>query len=601
MKKALLSLLLAFTLTLVLQAQPQPTSYYLIYDFLDEMASEGVISLHGVVRPYARETIGEKLLEIQQQDLKVPCLNKRQRKDLYVFLNDYSLEIQAKDYAKGDVEAEIDSLQLWSSYRYHDTTWKLWPTEMTYFKQGTSLRVRPILGMTLLSSSKGLQVKRWYGANFEMQVNKYLDIWGSLRDQSYDGSYLNEDDYPTDNAKMYGARLTSSGYLNTLPGVQYKEADYGGDYSDSRGGIRLHASWGSVALQKECVTWGPSKHSSNILSGRAPSFPMVALQLKPTPWFTLDYMHASLVSNVLDSTNYYVEENYTLNTSKRHYRPASKYLAMMMLTFRPMKQVYFSIGNSVVYGEDHIEAAYLIPLAFYKSEDHTMTKGLATENQNSQLFLTLTAYPVKHLYVYASAFIDEVKFERFSPSNDESNPISWQLGLELTNWPLKNLGLYTEFTQTNIITYEHSIKQLDWTSNSYLLGNYMGANAREFYVALKYHPLSRLELETSFTQGTKYNLLPYYRKGVTSMITETPFDEKVWQNQTLTFKASYELMPNAYAILGVSWNDAQAYQVTGTGNATEELLTPQEINDKFTPLYYQGSNLTFTAGFSLGF
>ena len=80
---------------------------------------------------------------------------------------------------------------------------------------------------------------------------------------------------------LRGNLLSRPQYLNDQPGYQYKEASYGGDYSDSRGGISLAWEGASIALMKDNISWGDNYHGSNILSGRAPSFPMLKLSLKP--------------------------------------------------------------------------------------------------------------------------------------------------------------------------------------------------------------------------------------------------------------------------------------------------------------------------------
>ena len=193
---------------------------------------------------------------------------------------------------------------------------------------------------------------------------------------------------------MYGARIhygasQQAPALNNIAGVQYKEADYGGDFSDSKGGISLYSWWGSIGLQRENIRWGETYHASNILSGRNPAVPMLTLQLTPCPWFQFDYFHAWLVSNVLDSTYYYLEDN-TQGTQTKHYRPANKFMAANMFTFTPIRQLSFSFGNSIVYAERNVQAAYFIPCAFYKSLDHLLTKGLRTENQNSQAFASVS-------------------------------------------------------------------------------------------------------------------------------------------------------------------------------------------------------------------
>ena len=132
--------------------------------------------------------------------------------------------------------------------------------------------------------------------------------------------------------------------LNNFPGVQYKEASYGGDFSDSRGGLSLYTWWGSIGVQRERITWGDAQHCSNILSAHNPAVPMVTLQLTPCKWFQFDYFHAWLPSNVIDSTYYYVEQA-AEGVTEREYRPANKFMAANMFTFMPCKYIQFGFGN----------------------------------------------------------------------------------------------------------------------------------------------------------------------------------------------------------------------------------------------------------------
>ena len=141
-----------------------------------------------------------------------------------------------------------------------------------------------------------------------------------------------------------------------------------------------------------------------------------------------------------------------------------------MLTFRPIPKLDLSIGNSIIYAEQSINPLYLIPIAFYKAFDKGATRGLAIENQNSQIFVNFSSRNIKHLHLYFSAFIDEVSFRRFLPSSAEKNPISYKIGANITNFPLQNFAFTAELTRTNIITYKHSIEALTWENNSIGLG-----------------------------------------------------------------------------------------------------------------------------------
>ena len=471
------------------------------------------------------------------------------------------------------------------------------------------MSIEPILGMDLYGSKKGLIIKRWWGADLKMDIAHHVSIWGSLRDISYNGTAALSDKYfANDYAKIDGAKITKPGYLNNLVGVQYKEANYGGDFSDSKGGISLYSWWGSIALQRENIRWGDSYHCSNILSGRNPAVPMLSLQLTPCRWFQFDYFHAWLVSNVLDSTNYYVENTTTGGTYK-HYRPANKFMAANMFTFTPIKYVSFSFGNSIVYAERNVQAAYFIPFAFYKSLDHLLTKGLSVENQNSQLFGSLSVRPWDHIQLYTSIYVDEFKLARLKKSNPENNLVSYLVGFNWSGWPLTGLSLKGEFMRSYIACYTHSINVLTWASNGYNLGHYMGDNAQSIYVELAYRPIRGMRLKLTYTNDTKFNSYAYLRRGgkdggISQTIAQKPFDKAIYRNDEVALDGIYEVHPNMYLRVNLTYNNARGYdnlEQTIVSEDAGEKCTAQYYLNKFCPAYYQGHNFTAMVGFSFGF
>lgn len=562
---------------------PENIAYTQIYDFIDELAIDRVIGINSVVKPYSRDYIAQKLREAKAAG---SLLTYRQRKDLAFFLNDYALEcdtVPTKNIVSWTDKKTFALSLLQPSFHYNNK----------YFKA----RITPILGMDLIGSQKGLLMKRWFGADIQLDIVNHISVWASYRDQSYNGNFLKETYFPV---KRHGARIAQPSYLNQIPGCEYKEATYGGDYSDLRGGIKAYAWWGSIGLVKDVIQWGDAYNGSNIISGRAPSFPMVTLNLKPCKWLELNYIHGWLVSNVLDSTNYYVE-NYTDSTTKRHYRPANKFIAANMLTFTPIQGLNLSLGNAIVYAERNVQAAYFIPIAYYKSIDHLLTKGLGTENQNSMIFFNVSSRNIKHLHLYGSVFLDEFNTKRLRRSNAERNPWSYKVGFNVSNWPLKNLSIQGEFTRTNIINYKHSIPTLTWASNSYNLGHYLGDNSQDIYVAVNYKPVRGLNLNLSYTNATKYNDYEYIRREVGEALSQKPFAEKVWQNDIVAFRAVYEVVNNAYAVVNIEWNNARGYEPSSDPISSEDRRTAQGYLDKYTPKLYQGENWTFTVGFSFGF
>lgn len=597
----LLSPLTCHLSPLYAQRIPEAIEYTEIYDYLEELTTDGIISSNAAVKPYTRDAIARMLVEAQSKD---SLLNRRQREDLQFYLQDYALE--------------LDTLPTYYSYGHRHVTQWITPvsnlsladpslhilTKDKIFK----MRLRPILGMDLSYNHSGLLMHRVYGAELQMDIAHHLSIWGSIRDNSWSGQGVN------------GSRVTQPGYLNNLAGVQYKEANYGGDFSDSRGGISLYAWWGSIGVQRERITWGDAQHCSNILSAHNPAVPMVTLQLTPCKWFQFDYFHAWLPSNVLDSTYYYVE-NDREGVTQREYRPANKFMAANLFTFMPCKYVQFSFGNSIVYAERNVQAAYFIPIAFYKSLDHLLTKGLSSENQNSQVFGTITVRPTDHLRLYGSFFLDEFKFARLKKSNPEHNPVSYLVGFNWSGWPVRGLALRGEFMRSYIACYTHSIAVLDYTSNSYNMGHYMGDNAQSIFLQLAYRPSRGLRLTLDYTCDTKYRAYAYLRHNIAGsrvenpIIAQTPFSEPIWRNDEIRFRAVYEVFNNCYAHVGFTYSNTRAFAPTSAriegedrgwnADGTSQNLSGDELEayylNKYTPTYLQGKKFTFTCGLSFGF
>ena len=89
MKKSIFSIiLLIIVLSVSAQDIPEHISYTRIYDYLDELATDGIFELNSAVKPYSRAFIAEKLLEAQKHS---GDLNKRQQEDLKFFLNEFAL------------------------------------------------------------------------------------------------------------------------------------------------------------------------------------------------------------------------------------------------------------------------------------------------------------------------------------------------------------------------------------------------------------------------------------------------------------------------------------------------------------------------------
>ena len=141
----LLLVIFLFNITVYSQYIPQHISYTQIYDFLDEMANNGVIELNSAIKPYSRSYIAQKLVEIQQKEKE---LNKRQQDELYFYLDDYALELnQLPDYELPLISTDKMRLDLLPPvFNYNDTAFRA--------------QIHPLLGMNVYKNSKGTITQR---------------------------------------------------------------------------------------------------------------------------------------------------------------------------------------------------------------------------------------------------------------------------------------------------------------------------------------------------------------------------------------------------------------------------------------------------------
>ena len=145
------------------QRIPQAIEYTEIYDFLEELTTDGIISSNAAIKPYTRDAIARMLADAQSKD---SLLSRRQREDLQFYLQDYALE--------------LDTLPVYSSYGHRHVT--QWITDVSNLSLADpslhiltkdkifKMRLRPILGMDILANRKGFITHRWYGIELQMDI-----------------------------------------------------------------------------------------------------------------------------------------------------------------------------------------------------------------------------------------------------------------------------------------------------------------------------------------------------------------------------------------------------------------------------------------------
>jgi hypothetical protein len=532
-----------------------------IYDFLDEMANEKYIELNDVIKPYSRKMIYDKLQEVRQKEAsQTISLNKRQQRELRFYWdafvlegNDSSLKINKHKLAigkKGTAALALNPLGLF----YKDSVF--------------TLALQPILGITVSSNKNGTLKHTWGFVSMFGYIGKHVGFYTSVRDNDLNRVVVQ----PNYFVQTQGDPFKHGGEIK---GVQYSEA---------RGGLMYSWKWGAVGVVKDNVQWGVGYNGTNIQSGRTPSFAMIKLELHPVRWFSFNYYHGWLVSTIVDSSRSY----WTIGTYRSVFYP--KYIAANMFTFYPVRHLNISIGNSIVYSDIGVHAAYLIPFLFYKSVDHTLNNVYSggETGQNAQMYFAISSRNIKHAHLYFDMFIDDLSFSHFK-KKEEHNFISYKGGFRVSDFPVQNVAFTTEFTITNPFVYQHKIATQTYTTNEYNMGHYLRDNSKELYLALQYKPLRGLHFLLSYTQARHYDDYDYAACANSSscnLHTVPIFENLKWQNRQILFSARYEIVSNTYVYFEYRYQN-----ITGDASYIQ----------KYTPEYYQGKTNTLTFGANIGF
>lgn len=556
-KKILLLTIILLPLISPAQVVYEHISRTSVYDFLDELANAKIIEVNSAIKPYSRVFIAEKLAVAAERP---ELLNKRQRQELDFYLKDYRLELQST--TKG-----MKPLNLFPKSDHFATA--LNPLGFHYRDSMFAASVRPVWGIDYYTNANGDAYHRWGGLEAFAYMTEYLGGYASLRD-NYESQVL-----------------TNPEYFNQRQGAPQKYSPDGGrEYSETRGGLMASWKWGAFGAVKDHVEWGNNYNGANILSGRTPSFAHLKLQLAPVRWFEFNYIHGWLVSEVIDSARSYWDGD----VYRGVFYP--KYIAANMFTFRPVRNLEVSLGNSVVYSDMNVHLAYLIPFLFYKSVDHTLnaTNAAGQTGQNSQLFFDISSRNIKNLHLFLSVFVDEFSVKRVTDP-ETHNFLSWKGGFRLSNWPVQNLAITGEFTYTLPLTYQHNISTTTFESNQYLLGHYLRDNSNDLYLAIRYKPVRGLTVDLSYSLARHYNDYIYnYDPGIDAFPV---MQDLTWSNRVTALQGRYEFLNNAYVFAGVSFGNNEGYDVDGQ--------TAQYYLDRYSPQLIRGKTTTIRAGFNIGF
>ena len=539
-----------------LQAQylPQHINNEGIYDFLDEMANLQLITLASVARPYSHAMIRDKLDQVGNSRF---VLTSRQRYMFNLYRLHYSPRGGMSPWPRQGLSiGSVSALP--PGYGYHDGA--------------VHVTARPILEGHYHSNTRGDVTHIHGGAAVTSYAGDSWSAWASLQ-----------------SIRQRGEMLARPGMLHRHEGGTWAHDDIPEEesshaYNDIRGGVAYSWGWGSVAFQKEHLTWGDHYHGPNILDMRHnhPSYPMVALQLSPGERFRFNYHHGWLNSMVVDSTSVVDFPDHP-----PRYDYYNKYFAANLFTFMPLEGLHLSAGNSIVYSAGNMYIGNFIPFMVFRAMEPTQAASEGVLN-NPSAFINISSRQIRHLHLYASWYANSFKFERLGDS-ERRNFTSAKGGFRLSGWPIANTDFTLEYTRTLPKTYDHRTPIITYEHKDFSLGHYLGPNATDLYASIGVKPVGGLEVRLCYNDAQKGNLYPHVYGGAQD--TDPFMEEVVWRNRTFSLEARYTLYNNIGVYARVRHTNVEGFDVDD--------YSARDYLEMFSPDFYHGETTTLSFGIYL--
>ena len=364
------------------------------------------------------------------------------------------------------------------SYRF-DTTEKVLALHQNF--EQNDISVEPIIGLNSVSDKNGMET--WVkseGFKLSGHLGPSFIFYMKVIDNGVRGKIL-DTKRELDNTDGFA--------------VSNSNGSDGFDYDVAEG--QIGARWGIAQLFLEKIrnVWGYGEDGQIIFSRKAPSYPQLRLVISLNDHLKFTYLQAVLFSDIVDSLQSYGStENY--DTYRRVYR--SKYMAAHLLEYAPSDELNFSLGESIIYS-DSFDPVFLIPVLLFKAVEYQYR-----DNDNAQIFGGMR-YSIHSIgYLYTDLFIDDINTNKlFSAQND--NILAGTFGARFMDCILKNLDVVAEYTRINPWVYTHKYEATTYTSNSYVLGHWLGQNSELFYVSAEYRWIRSLWMKFS---------MQYIEKGI---------------------------------------------------------------------------------------
>jgi hypothetical protein len=414
----------------------------------------------------------------------------------------------------------------------------------SYENKNIYLKINPIAGYEIANWEKSNYQNVFLGVNFNGELGKFL---------GFNFELVQVRESPRVTNFLYN-RFSK----NTAIDLQLADSERL-EYSSVNVDLGVKWEWGSFTVGKNHLNWGYAQNGKIVLSEKAPSFPYLRLDLKPTDWLTFNYIHAWLNSDVVDSNSFYPTWRVRGNERTDRYTYISKYLAMHSVTFSFLDGIDLSMGESVIYS-DNLQFAYLIPIMFFDLADEYLNRNDNYAGASTQLFLALSSRNhVPNTHLYTSFHADELTPEGLFDPKTQYYKFAFTFGANTIDLPINNLGLTVEYTKVYPGNYRHFIPTLTYESSSSLMGHWIGDNGDLIYAALDYTVFRGLKVKL-WTQHIRKGTEAFGNRAYKEQIPQPGFlfTDRISDRKNYSYYGvdlSYEVLHDAWVRFNYQYID----------------------------------------------
>ena len=516
-----------------------------IYEYLYRHAQKGNIELNDVIRPLFRGQIAEYLSKIAMQMDSFPSrVNRIEKRELAFYVREYGKPINAGFIDNASEKwfgKDIRGRLRFFSKIAADSSEKILKGKLS---QPFQFNIEPVLqGELQLAGEKENFIRRAIGVQAWASLGARWGFQLYFRDVTEDGKGLDSNRQFT---SANGLVLATTPKLNSL------------NFSDLRASINYKWSSGQLVFGKEQYVVGYGINGNLIHSAKAPSYPYIRLNQLILPWLQFEYMHGILHSGLIDTANSYRTQNLGVYGGQR-FKMIPKYFITHSFAMRLTKGLHLTVGESVIF-TDKLQPGYWIPIILFKAWDQYIAGNNINAGANTQIFLQASSRnQIPHTHLYGSLFVDEIRLTEILNPAKSRNQFGFNVGASITDLPFFPYWTFNiDYSKINPFVYQNLQPAQEYTSNGFLLGDWMGSNADRFITEVKYTPIPRLRLsirQERIRKGGKGTVAQqYFASPQPKFLHDLQF--KQW---TTTARASYEWKNNIYFHLQFQRQDRFMY------------------------------------------